>query len=369
MVRESGYVVLLTDAEGVAVEHRGEDKEKSRFEYWGTWLGGVWSEEIEGTNGIGTCIARERPITVHRTQHFRSRNVNLSCSGAPVFGADGKLIAVLDVSSIDPDRSERAHALTGALTINSARAIEERFFREYFCREWIIALGPSGESASGMLLAVDGNQRVVGANRAARTSLLLDDRRLEAGTSLWTIFERDRDLFRCNNGADIGTRLAIADSNDSRSALVTAPDRTPIPLRTAVNIALHARPRLDIIRVLEKTAPAPRAQGGLSPGALRRVQEYIEAHFNENTDLATLASIAGLSKNHFAREFRRSVGNTPHHYLTQKRVERAQHLLTHTSLSLAEISYDVGFSNQSHLTRHFHHLLGVTPGQFRRLQR
>jgi transcriptional regulator of acetoin/glycerol metabolism len=90
IVREIGYLVLLTDATGVVVDHRGEDGEKSRFEYWGTWLGGVWSEEIEGTNGIGTCIAEKRPVTIHRSQHFRSRNMDLSCSGAPVFGVDGK---------------------------------------------------------------------------------------------------------------------------------------------------------------------------------------------------------------------------------------------------------------------------------------
>jgi len=106
----------------------------------GNLLGGVWSEAIEGTNGIGTCIAEERPVTIHRGQHFRSRHINLSCSGAPVFDVDGRLMAVLDVSAIDPELSERAHALTGALTVNSARSIEERFFRERFRREWIVAV-------------------------------------------------------------------------------------------------------------------------------------------------------------------------------------------------------------------------------------
>ena len=66
VVREAGYTVLLCDRSGVAVEHRGEQAQASRFEYWGTWLGGVWSEEVEGTNGIGTCIVEERPVTVHR---------------------------------------------------------------------------------------------------------------------------------------------------------------------------------------------------------------------------------------------------------------------------------------------------------------
>src|SRR3954470_1785415 len=181
VVREARYTVLLCDNSGVAVEHRGDDAQASRFEYWGTWLGGVWSEEIEGTNGIGTCIVEERPVTVHRSQHFRSRHIDLSCSGAPVFGADGRLIAVLDVSAIDPKLSEAAHALTGALTVRSARDLEERFFREQFRREWIVAVAPQEGGVIGMLLAIDSNQRIVGANRAARSSLSLDDRGLQAG--------------------------------------------------------------------------------------------------------------------------------------------------------------------------------------------
>src|SRR5712671_550253 len=223
VVREAGYTLLFCDSSGVAIEHRGEDAQASRFEYWGTWLGGVWSEEVEGTNGIGTCIAEERPVTVHRSQHFRSRHVNLSCSGAPVFGVDGRLMAVLDVSAIDSERSERAHALTGPLTVKSARAIEERFFREQFRREWIIAVAPREGDVLGMLLAIDGDQRIVGANRLARTSLSLDDRGLRAGIGLWTIFERDPDLFRRKERTDICTRLLLAGTNDSRPALVTPP--------------------------------------------------------------------------------------------------------------------------------------------------
>src|SRR5713101_148266 len=183
VVRAAGYTLLFCDAAGVAVEHRGDDGDASRFKYWGTWLGGVWSEAIEGTNGIGTCIAEERPVTVHRSQHFRLRHIDLSCSGAPIFDVDGRLMAVLDVSAVDPGLSERAHALTGALTVTSARAIEERFFREQFRREWIVAVALPEDGTPGMLLAVDGNQCIVGANRVARTSLLLDDRVLQAGSA------------------------------------------------------------------------------------------------------------------------------------------------------------------------------------------
>jgi transcriptional regulator GlxA family with amidase domain len=95
----------------------------------------------------------------------------------------------------------------------------------------------------------------------------------------------------------------------------------------------------------------------------------VDAHLGVSSDLATLAGVAGVSIHHFARGFKQSAGVTPHHYLTQKRVERAQDLLAHTDLSLSEIALAVGFSDQSHLARHFRQMLGVTPGQFRWAQR
>ena len=204
----------------------------------------MWSEEVEGTNAIGTCIVEERPVTVHRGQHFRSRHINLSCSGAPVFGVDGGLIAVLDVSAIDPELPEHAHALTVPLTVRAARAIEERFFRERFCREWIVAVARPEGGSLGVLLAVDSNQCIVGANRVARLSLMLDDRGLRAGISFWTIFEQDLDLFRLKDRADICKLLLIAGSNESRSALVTPPAS-----RNPANIRLHTR------RALIRLAP------------------------------------------------------------------------------------------------------------------
>src|SRR5215475_5321845 len=368
VVREAGYTVLFCDSSGIAVAHRGEHTRAREFQYWGTWLGGVWSEETEGTNGIGTCIVEERPVTVHRSQHFRSRHINLSCSGAPVFGVDGRLTAILDVSAIDPELSERAHALTGPLTVRSARAIEERFFRQQFRREWIVAVAPPEEGVPGMLLAIDGNQRIVGANRVARTSLLLDDRGLRAGVSLWTIFERDPELFRRKDRTDVCTRLLVAGSNDSRPALVTPPHHVVGGSSNPSSLNLHTRPRLDSIDTLVKAAPAAPAHGGLSAATMRRVREYVEVHLSENIDLTTLSSVAGLSMHHFAREFKQSAGVTPHHYLTQKRVERAQEMLAQTDLSLSDIAYATGFSDQSHLARHFRHMLGTTPREFRSSQ-
>jgi transcriptional regulator of acetoin/glycerol metabolism len=366
VVREAGYTILFCDDQGVAVEHRGDDADASRFRYWGTWLGGVWSEEIEGTNGIGTCIAEERPVTIHRAQHYRTRHLDLSCSGAPVFGPDGRLMAVLDVSAIDPDRSEQAHALTGALTVASARSIVEQFFRDRFRREWIVAMAAPEGGTAAMLLAADGNQRIVGANRAARTTLLLDDRKLQGGISLWDVFERDHSLFRRNDPADIATRLVIAGSDEAWPALLTPPERSLGNWRNTASRALHTRPRSDVLASLSSLAPPPQARGGLTAAAMRRVREYIEAHLNDTIELVELSAIAGLSVFHFARQFKQSTGVTPHYYLVRKRVERAKELSAGSDLSLSEIAFATGFSDQSHLTRHFRQMFGVTPGQFRR---
>jgi AraC-like DNA-binding protein len=366
VVRDAGYTLLFCDTAGIAVEHRGDNSDADRFRYWGTWLGGVWDEAVEGTNGIGTCIREERPVTIHRSQHYRTRHIELSCSGAPVFGADGRLIAVLDVSAIDPELSERAHALTGALTIASARAIEERFFRERFRHEWILATATPEDRSATMLLACDNNQRIVGANRAARSTFLLDDGGLKAGVSLWSLFEREGALFRRHGAGDILTGLIIAGSNEAWPALVTPPDRASAAWQDSTNLTFHTRPRSDALLHLPAPSPGPQARGGLPSAALRRVHDYIDAHLSDSIELVELAAIAGLSIFHFARQFKHSAGVTPHHYLVSRRVERAKELLAGANLSLSEIAFASGFADQSHLTRHFRQIVGMTPGQFRR---
>src|SRR5580658_287142 len=106
VLRQHGYVVLLCNRHGVAIHHRGDEGRASEFKRWGIWVGGVWSEQAEGTNGIGTCIAEQRPVLVHADQHFRSRHTELSCAGAPVFDSQGELVAVLDVSRVATEEDQ-----------------------------------------------------------------------------------------------------------------------------------------------------------------------------------------------------------------------------------------------------------------------
>jgi transcriptional regulator GlxA family with amidase domain len=108
----------------------------------------------------------------------------------------------------------------------------------------------------------------------------------------------------------------------------------------------------------------PRNRGGLSPKTLHRVQDHIAANLGQKITNQALAQVAKLSPSHFARAFKDSQGVAPHRYILECRVKRTQELLA-TDLPLSEIAVEVGFSDQSHLTRWFREFVGVTPGNYR----
>jgi len=365
IVRQEDYVVLLCNRDGVAIQHRGDEAKAAEFKHWGIWLGGVWSEQVEGTNGIGTAIVEQRPVLVQCGQHFRTRHANLSCAGAPIFDADNKLIAVLDASRIDLGRSDRSHGLVLAAVTASVRAIEERLFRNSFRRAWSVAAAAPQTNGAGLLLAVDDDQRVVGADHAAREALGLDERDLLSGKSLSAFFHYDRSLFRRGNEHDSPAQWIQVDSECAWNVLITPPLRTSKELRNSEHAMIHSRPRLSTLENLSaETIPTP-SRGGLSPAVTRRVCDYIEGHIDEKMRLDGLAALAGLSTDHFARAFHRSVGVPPHTYLLRRRLEHVEHLLRETHAPLSEIALATGFSDQSHLARHFRRWAGVSPRQVR----
>jgi len=91
----------------------------------------------------------------------------------------------------------------------------------------------------------------------------------------------------------------------------------------------------------------------------------ITENYANEIKLAELAQVAGVSNFHFAREFKRTTGTTPHQYLIKFRVERAKSLLTENELPLAEVGLRSGFSHQSHFTRLFRKITGTTPHMYR----
>jgi AraC family transcriptional regulator len=110
--------------------------------------------------------------------------------------------------------------------------------------------------------------------------------------------------------------------------------------------------------------PLP-TSGGLSPGRLQRVRDYVEAHLDDNLSLTVLADIACLSSYHFSRSFKQATGVGPQRYVIQRRIKRAKRLLRQTGVPLALIAQETGFADQSHLTHMFRRETGMTPGRFR----
>src|SRR5215472_13320048 len=124
---------------------------------------------------------------------------------------------------------------------------------------------------------------------------------------------------------------------------------------------------VHLLRGYSATKPSPVPhRGGLAPRQMRRVLDYIDAHLTDDLGLVELATIAGLSPNHFGEAFKTSVGKSPHRFVMERRVQNVMELLRNEERSIAEIAQAAGFSSQSRLTQNFRQVTGLTPGQFRR---
>jgi AraC-like DNA-binding protein len=102
---------------------------------------------------------------------------------------------------------------------------------------------------------------------------------------------------------------------------------------------------------------------GREKKAIQQARRYIDEHFAQGVRLNDLARYVALSPYYLLRVFRAEVGMPPYAYLESVRIRQAQRLID-TGKPLAEVAIEVGFSSQSHLTRHFKNIIGVTPGQY-----
>jgi AraC family transcriptional regulator len=120
-----------------------------------------------------------------------------------------------------------------------------------------------------------------------------------------------------------------------------------------------------LIRKYSGEAKAAPLKGGMPSGRLKRVLDYIAAHSDRDLRLDDLAQVADMSRFHFARLFRSSMGVTPYQYLMEQRLQQAKALLRLGSRSIAEVAAETGFVNASHFSRIFRKHLGVTPTEWR----
>lgn len=102
---------------------------------------------------------------------------------------------------------------------------------------------------------------------------------------------------------------------------------------------------------------------------VRRVQDYVREHLHEHIALDTLASVANVSRFHFSRLFRAATGVSAMHFLEQARMQRAQELMRHGRLPLAQVALLVGYEDPSYFSRRFRQFTGMTPAAYARVAR
>ncbi len=120
------------------------------------------------------------------------------------------------------------------------------------------------------------------------------------------------------------------------------------------------------VRLLQDFGPRAPTRQVLSKPQLRRIVEYVETRLDGELGLEELAQVAGISVPHLTALFRRTMGQSVHAYVMERRVIRARTLILDRRTSVAEAAIETGFAHQSHLARWMRRLLGVTPGQLLR---
>lgn len=160
-------------------------------------------------------------------------------------------------------------------------------------------------------------------------------------------------------------RLAIV------TRLLSTPSLADIDMPEAPRTA-PALARIEAPAEMPVEAPvnAPRRpKSGLPKWRFKRVITYIEENIGESVTLAGMAEAAGLSRMHFAAQFRVATGVRPHEFLLRRRIERAQQMLLETRDPLVEVALAVGFQTQAHFTTVFRRFVGDTPYQWRSANR
>ena len=339
-----GTMLILADAAGVVLRTDGDDNALADANGIGLSPGSTWSESARGTCGIGTSLyLGEALLHVHGPEHYCREHQSWSCSASVVRDpVDDSLLGALSVGG--PSGAFDPHWLPLVLaTANGvcAALAEREELRRKRLLEYALAM-LSRRSTTGLML-FDRRGRLVTADARARSVLAS-----LCATDDETLFTRIVALDEC-----AGPEASVA--------------QMPFWLRGQwLEAVIADDERIGTIVKFPGTLPAVSALGsGLPRYKLRRVVAYIDARLGSPISLDDLANVAGVSRFHFHRQFRKSVGVTPREYVLRARIERAKGLLTESDLTVGEVSGAVGFADQSHFSNIFRRLTAMTPRSFR----
>lgn len=185
----SDHMIFLTEAYGTVLETRS----LRTSDFWerprGDWAGTNFSEERDGTNGVGTALREKRALTVTADQHFHVRNIHAVCSAAPIFGPDGNIAGCINVSSSAERTAPFLSALIFAAVVESARRIEIGLLANTYPSSRLTLASQTGQHL-GAVLAVDKSGCIVGATRAARALLDVEDKHLNGTLTVDDLWDK-----------------------------------------------------------------------------------------------------------------------------------------------------------------------------------
>jgi transcriptional regulator of acetoin/glycerol metabolism len=230
-VGRSGCCIVLSDRDGIVLDRRGAAGDDADFRELGLWQQNLWSEASAGTNGIGTALADERAVIIHRDQHFLSSNIELSCATAPIRDHRGRVTAALDISTCRSDVTEMTLSILSHAVRDVAARVETILFRQAFPGARIIMV-PSAHAATVALIAVDCDDLILGATKAARAALKLDDQRIAQGLPAADALRESRgeassDL-DCAERAALRRALSRTNGNVSQAAQILGISRATL---------------------------------------------------------------------------------------------------------------------------------------------
>jgi AraC-like DNA-binding protein len=284
-----------------------------------------------------------------------------------IFAPTGGAFATLHAWSPRTDHAllrELARPLLSA----ARRSLSERWFRVCFRRHWIVAAQLHDRFDSYLLLAVDRDKYIVGADHAARTTFVLAHLQVPARVPLSAYFKVSDKPLRLQESQDVLTRLSGATDKRLWTVLLTPPHPNDVGNHPA-EATEYARPRMYSIAGLERARLESPEWCRLPSRSWREIEEFIEAHLEKPLTVDDMASRVGLSASHFSRVFSATLKMPPHSYLMSRRLHKAQELLATSNMPLAQIALVTGFSDQSHLSRRFRDRVGRSPSSFRRQHR
>ncbi|MFT4101510.1 MAG: sigma-54-dependent Fis family transcriptional regulator [Burkholderiaceae bacterium] len=182
-----GYVVLLTDADGVTVDYLGNARADAALRRAGLYLGAEWSENGAGTCAVGTALATGQALTVHQADHFDATHIPLTCTAAPVFDSYGQLNAILDISALSSPQAKYSQMLALQLVRMYANQIEDAYFLRRHRQDWVLKLSQAYEFLDvnpEYLIALDADGRITGHNHRAQRMLIAESDVDATGLSL-----------------------------------------------------------------------------------------------------------------------------------------------------------------------------------------